>query len=206
MRKGVNRITFEQYDDCEIVVGSCWHTFPPHIHKRLCAGVITGGMARLDLGLKSNVLYPGDTYAIPPYTLHSLSPASKDTSFGYRTVCYPPSPCPAASNGFVSEALEHIEESNGFALDRLANAVHVSKYHLNRCFKEQIGITPNQLFQWKRVKKVRLGLQAGASLSDLAYDLGYADESHLCNTFKKYVGITPLQYIKSHKDLRQETV
>jgi len=199
-----NRIRFEQHDDYEVVTGTCVHTFPAHIHKRLCVGVILEGKAHFTLNEHTAVLGAGDLFIVPAYTPHSLTAVAPDAPFGYRTFCFRQTPCPAEAGSFVNEALQLIEDSGaGITLGELADAVHVSKYHLDRRFKSQIGIAPHQFFQWSRIKKVRQGLLEGAPLPDLAYSLGFADESHLCNVFKRYLGITPLQYAASYTDFRE---
>jgi len=102
-------------------------------------------------------------------------------------------------NNIVTEAKAYIEaEPLEFNIDALSKAVHISKYHLDRVFKKQIGITPYQFYISDRIKKIRQGLQNCISPSDLAYELNFFDQSHLCNTFKKHMGITPEQYVRSY--------
>ena len=86
-----------------------------------------------------------------------------------------------------------------FNIDALSDTVHISKYHLDRIFKEQLGITPYQFYIGDRIKKIRQGLQAHLPLPDIVYDLNFFDQSHLCHTFRKHMGISPTQYACSYQ-------
>lgn len=92
----------------------------------------------------------------------------------------------------------HLEES--FDLEKISNYTHISKYHLLRIFKKQMGVTPYQFYIQEKVKKIKQGLLKNQTPVDLAYNLNFSDQSHLCNTFKKYVGLTPIQFKKSYKE------
>ena len=199
VRKCENRIFFHEYTDMEIVQGECSHSFPAHIHEVSCAGLITSGRAEFSMNGSKEVLSTGDYYVIPPYTLHTLS-AVRTEMFQYCVICIKNSADLKKFDSIVSCAKTYIEKvTSDFNVDELSNAVHISKYHLDRIFKQQVGITPYQFYINNRVKKIRQGLQARLSLSDMVFDLNFSDQSHLCNTFKKYVGISPTQYVRSYQ-------
>lgn len=98
----------------------------------------------------------------------------------------------------VSLIKEHLEES--FDLQKISDYTHISKYHLLRLFKKQMGVAPYQFYIQEKVKKIKQGLLKNQTPVDLAYNLNFSDQSHLCNTFKKYVGLTPIQFKKSYKE------
>lgn len=136
--------------------------------------------------------------SFPPYTPHTLS-SVRGNEFRYSVLCFKNFYEPLTLSDTIISAKEYIEKApTGFNIEALSKVVHISKYHLERKFKEQIGTTPYQFYISKKIKKIRQGLQSQLSLSDLAFDLGFSDQSHLCNTFKKYMGITPLQYACSY--------
>lgn len=91
---------------------------------------------------------------------------------------------------------EHIKEP--FALQELCNYTHITKYHLSRVFKDQMGVTPYQYYIQERVRSIKRGLAEERTTLDIACDLSFSDQSHLCNTFKKHVGLSPKQYQKSY--------
>ncbi|MGE5458862.1 MAG: AraC family transcriptional regulator [Methanobacterium sp.] len=104
------------------------------------------------------------------------------------------------SKEYVASAVCYIKEhsSEPFSLQELCNYTHVTKYHLSRAFKEQMGVSPYQYYIQEKVRSVKQGLSQARSNVDITYDLSFSDQSHLCNTFKKHVGLTPKQYKKSY--------
>ncbi len=198
MRTPENTIRFHQCGNMELVTGECVHAFPVHIHESLCIGRVTGGRAELMMNGRRSVLRAGDAYVIPPYTPHSLSSIGAE-KFRYAVLCVK-GVCPERTfSDSVLAAKRYIERAPAaLRIDALAGAVHMSKYHLDRVFKAQIGITPYQFHIRGKIKKVRLGLQTHSPMPDLVFDLGFADQSHLCNTFKRHMGISPAQYVGSY--------
>lgn len=96
----------------------------------------------------------------------------------------------------VSYIREHLNEA--FCLQKLCDLTNISKFHLIRIFKQQIGVAPNQFYIQEKIKKIKQGLLLKQVPVDLTYDLNFTDQSHLCNTFKKHVGLTPTQFQKSY--------
>jgi len=45
-----------------------------------------------------------------------------------------------------------------------------------------------------RINQARELLRAGQALADVAFALGFCDQSHFHRSFKAYTGITPKQY------------
>lgn len=93
----------------------------------------------------------------------------------------------------------HVHEK--FSLNSLADEIHVSKYYLVKIFKKEMGVTPNQYYiqaKMFQVKKEAMYYQKGI---DLAMDLNFNDQSHLCNLFKKQMGISLQDYKKSFQRL-----
>ena len=201
MQKRGNRIFFHEYADFEAVWGECSHSFPTHIHESLCIGSVTGGRAEFIMNGRKKILSAGDRYVIPPYAPHSLSSIGPE-KFNYFVLCFKNKGARARPkfNGAVADAKTYIEASRPFNIAALSKAVHISKYHLVRIFKEQVGITPYQFYIGSRIKKIRQGVRANVPLPDLAFDLNFSDQSHLCNTFKKHMGLSPTQYACSYRN------
>ncbi len=100
----------------------------------------------------------------------------------------------------VSDAIkntsEYIRKLNGeeFDLNNIAAAVNLSKYHLVRQFKKEMGVTPNQYYIQNKLRIVKAELLAEQAEADIAAELNYADQSHLCRQFKKMMGISLQEY------------
>jgi AraC family transcriptional regulator len=98
----------------------------------------------------------------------------------------------------VSLATAFIDEHYGrnIGLAEIAEAAHLSPFHLSRLFKKATGRTPHQYLLEVRVNSARALLTAGAgarSLADVAAAVGFADQSHLTRHFKRVLGVTPKQ-------------
>jgi len=99
----------------------------------------------------------------------------------------------------VADALRYIHTnySRDLSLNDLAEAVHLSPFHLARLFKEALGVSPHQYLIQVRVNSARSLLSAGSgerSLAEVASAVGFADQSHLTRHFKRILGITPKQF------------
>lgn len=87
---------------------------------------------------------------------------------------------------------EHFTEP--VSLGELAKESGLSRFHLLRSFRNQVGITPGAYQIQLRVLEARRQLRAGAAVADVAVDLGFADQSHLSRHFQRVMGISPGRY------------
>lgn len=92
------------------------------------------------------------------------------------------------------ELLTH--EKRRFSLEELASRVGVSKYHFARLFTLHIGVPPCQFQKERRLQAAALRLRAGARPIDVAYELGFADQSHLGRSFKRRFGLAPSDFAR----------
>jgi AraC family transcriptional regulator len=67
--------------------------------------------------------------------------------------------------------------------------------HFARAFRRHAGMTPSAYRRRERVRAVSgLLLGSARSLTDIAHDCGFTDQSHLTNVFRETAGITPKCY------------
>ncbi|MGH8631238.1 MAG: AraC family transcriptional regulator [Burkholderiales bacterium] len=105
------------------------------------------------------------------------------------------SPLPPRPVLLASEFI-HDNYSRDISLADIAQAAHLSPFHLARRFKKSTGMTPHQYLVEVRVNSARSLLSAGAgsrSLADVAAAVGFSDQSHLTRHFKRLLGLTPKQ-------------
>ncbi|MDF1737590.1 MAG: AraC family transcriptional regulator [Verrucomicrobiales bacterium] len=81
------------------------------------------------------------------------------------------------------------------SLARLAKELGLSHRHFDRRFKEDTGLTPKQFLGRSRVQSgCKLLQNTDASISDIALDLGYCDQSAFTSQFRTRMGFTPAKY------------
>jgi len=98
----------------------------------------------------------------------------------------------------IRKALEYIndfESIDDLSLDSISIQLGISKYHFLKEFKKHIGITPNKYIQIMKTNRSKKLIQDNISLSNVAYECGFTDQSYMIKIFKKYYGYTPSKLI-----------
>lgn len=93
---------------------------------------------------------------------------------------------------------EHFREDVPMKI--LADLVRLSLRQFHRNFKKRFGIPPNQYLIRMRVTAAQNMLVSdNRPISEIAYTLGFADDTLFIRQFKARLGMTPLQYRKSRR-------
>jgi transcriptional regulator of acetoin/glycerol metabolism/AraC-like DNA-binding protein len=101
------------------------------------------------------------------------------------------------SPGAIRRIREYVETHLGDSMDlaTLAAVAGLSIHHFARGFKQSTGLTPHHYLTQKRVERAQDMLAHTAlSLSEIAYAVGFSDQSHLARHFRQMLGITPGQF------------
>ncbi len=86
-----------------------------------------------------------------------------------------------------------------FSLDKMADFLHINKFHLLRTFKGVTGETPLAYHNRYRCDKAKeLLQQEELSVSYIAFETGFNSASHFSRVFSKVVGNTPSEYRKQY--------
>lgn len=93
-----------------------------------------------------------------------------------------------------AKALIMDQLDSNLSLDEFSQETGLSRFHLIRSFKSHFGQSPHAYQLDQRIKKAKMLLQQGEGLSNIALQLGFADQSHFQRNFKKRVAVTPKQY------------
>ena len=94
----------------------------------------------------------------------------------------------------LARALELFETNfdRPIRLDEVANAVRMSTSHFSHAFSGSVGEPPARYLRRYRVKRAQeMMLSTRKSLSEIALNCGFADQSHLTRTFRRMVGVSP---------------
>jgi AraC family transcriptional regulator, regulatory protein of adaptative response / methylated-DNA-[protein]-cysteine methyltransferase len=87
---------------------------------------------------------------------------------------------------------QHLDEP--LTLHRLGKEFRQSPFHLQRRFKEVVGITPREYADSCRLRLLKRNLQAGDSVTRAMYDAGYGSSSRLYERTASQLGMTPDKY------------
>ena len=80
------------------------------------------------------------------------------------------------------------------SLEELAAAVNLSPFYFARVFRQATGLPPHAWLKQRRLSRARTLLRLGYLPFNVAFDLGFADQSHLNRQFKQAYGVTPGEY------------
>ena len=90
---------------------------------------------------------------------------------------------------------KHLNET--VSLEDMASAAGLSVFHFARMFKAATGITPKQYLMRCKLERAReLLLTEDRTISEVALELGFCDQSHLSTHFKRLYGTTPKQFVR----------
>ncbi len=85
---------------------------------------------------------------------------------------------------------DHLDQN--LSLTEIAAEVSMSQYHFSRLFKHSMGTSVHQYVIRCRVECAKqLLLQHDLSVTEVAFQVGFANPSHLSHHFKRIVGVTP---------------
>jgi AraC family transcriptional regulator of adaptative response/methylated-DNA-[protein]-cysteine methyltransferase len=129
-------------------------------------------------------------------TLHDTIESARATGFRPCKRCNPEGLSLDGENAaLVAKACRIIEESEEEpSLEDLATAVDRSPSYFHRVFKASTGLTPKAYAAARLAKKVREGLEAGASVTEAIYDAGFNSSGRFYEKSTGMLGMTPTQY------------
>jgi len=80
-----------------------------------------------------------------------------------------------------------------------ANELAIHPNHLNALLKKQTGLNVSAHIKGRLLEQSKvLLLQTDWSLQDIAYSIGFAEQSNFSHFFKKQTGISPIDFKKNH--------
>ena len=89
-------------------------------------------------------------------------------------------------------------------LDDAAEQAGISAYHFLRLFADVLGVTPHQYLVRSRLRHAARRLADDDSpVTDIAYDVGFADLSNFVRTFHRAAGTSPLKFRQTSRGDRK---
>jgi AraC family transcriptional regulator len=99
-------------------------------------------------------------------------------------------------------AVEYIQDQldTDLTVSGIAQAVYMTPYYFTRLFKESTGQSPYQYVVEARVRKAKDLLTTGKfTISEVAHQVGFADQSHLTRHFKRVFGLPPKRLLSRRR-------
>ena len=99
----------------------------------------------------------------------------------------------------ASVAAEMLTAPPGTTVAKLAERHAVSQRTLQRLFRDYVGVGPKWVLKRYRMHEAAERIAAGeaASGAELAFELGYADQSHFIGDFRSQIGLSPGEYARA---------
>ena len=97
----------------------------------------------------------------------------------------------------MRRVLSYIHDNlyNEMNLDKLAEVACVTKHYLIRLFDRELGMSPIQYINKKKIEKSQLLLfTENMPVKEVAFLMGFRDMSYFIRLFKHFVGVTPRAY------------
>lgn len=99
----------------------------------------------------------------------------------------------------IDSSLDFIISNKGhISVEQLVKHTGYTERHLERKFKECIGLNPKKfgnIIKLHHFLKLLKHKSQDLNLTTICYDAGFSDQSHLIREFRKHTGITPTEYL-----------
>lgn len=149
-------------------------------------------------------LYESKTYA-NEYRLHNIV---CDVWYKLLQIVWNNEPAGKAAKDVDSErlyqALNFIQENfaSDITLEDICKATAVGRSECCRMFKRNLQMSPISYLITYRINMAAARLEnSNDSITRIALDHGFSDDSYFCKIFKRYMQITPLEYRKQRRNV-----
>ncbi len=136
--------------------------------------------------------------------LFYATPADAERA-GYRACrrCRPTSPAGTGTERAVHRALAYIDAhlDDRITLERLGREVGVSPFHLQRTFRERVGVTPRAYQAARRVERLKGRLRAGDTVGRAGFEAGFGSARGAHAHTSAALGMTPGRYRRGGQGL-----
>jgi AraC family transcriptional regulator of adaptative response/methylated-DNA-[protein]-cysteine methyltransferase len=122
---------------------------------------------------------------------------------GFRAClrCRPQSEKANPQTEIVLRAAEILEREEQMSLEDLGAELNLSAAHLQKVFKEIIGVSPKKFAEIKRLERFKKEIRKGNDVTSSMYESGFGSSSRLYENVSEKLGMTPKVYAKRGKDM-----
>lgn len=93
-----------------------------------------------------------------------------------------------------------------FDVEELTTTIGISRTHLHRKMKKMTGITASEFIRNIRLEQAaRLIKEKKINISQVAYSVGFNNQTHFSTVFKRHFGITPKAYLEQVTEENEAT-
>ena len=122
---------------------------------------------------------------------------------GYLCRCYGSSSgADSRSPHRIAEVISFLESntSRPVNLEQMAKLARMSKRNFIRAFRDATGVTPIAYSIQLRINRAAALLRSdSASITDVAFNVGFTDSNYFTRQFRKLVGASPRRYREQHR-------
>ena len=100
-------------------------------------------------------------------------------------------------NTLISRVVSIVQrdQQNWPQIGEIAEELGCSRGRLHQVFRQHTGMSPSDYLQRMRIKKsCEVLVESDLSITEVAYELDYANSQHFSRTFRKYLGLAPSDY------------
>lgn len=88
---------------------------------------------------------------------------------------------------------DHLAED--ISIEDMAALIPMSQFHFARAFKTATGETPHKYLTQRRIERAKVFLTVTKlAIAEVAYQVGFSNQSHFTAHFRKAMGVTPKDY------------
>lgn len=128
-------------------------------------------------------------YIVKPYSLRTL----EQTIEKVLSACDERLPEESVPQTPVEKAKSYIESnfSGEISLDKIAEIAGMSKYHLSRSFRAELGVGVKEYQNRCRIDQAERLIKDGLNVAEAGFAVGFSDPNYFSRIVKKYTGRSP---------------
>jgi AraC family transcriptional regulator of adaptative response/methylated-DNA-[protein]-cysteine methyltransferase len=123
---------------------------------------------------------------------------------GFRAClrCRPRTEAVSPQLEIVLRACRLLEGEEPMTLEDLSTELALSPAHLQKTFKEIIGVSPKKFADLKRLEKFKTEIKKGSDVTEAIYESGFGSSSRLYENVSEKLGMTPKTYARKGKNMK----